>query len=249
LDGPQGWQPFFRTLVTTPMLDEAGDLRGYAKVLRDETERRNAEQRMRASLAEKHALLQEIHHRVKNNLQVITSLLSIQAARIENPEVSAVLADTENRVRAIAALHESLYNSQDLANIEFGSYASNLVRNLVGFYGIDEERLKVTVNAADLVVDIGQAIPLGLILNELVVNAFKHAFPNAQPGSLEVQLAYLRNHAGNHPKRQEGRMLDEGLGQLVVKDDGVGLPRRPSVSRDSIHGVAPGQLTCQTIAG
>jgi PAS domain S-box-containing protein len=211
---------FFARWVTTPMWDTAGNLRGYAKVLRDETERRNAEQQMRASLAEKHALLQEIHHRVKNNLQVITSILSIQAARLANPELSAVLADTENRVRAIAALHESLYSSQDLASIEFGPYVQHLVRDMVAFFGVDRNRVQIVVNAADLVVDIGQAIPLGLIVNELVTNALKHAFPNGRAGTLEIQLDYLRDSVDI----EKGQTLDQGLGQLTVRDNGLGLP-------------------------
>jgi two-component sensor histidine kinase len=124
------------------MLNAAGNLHGYAKVLRDETERRNTEQQLQSSLAEKEALLQDIRHRVKNNLQIITSLLSIQAKRTESPEVQAILADTENRVRTIAALHESLYSSDDLASIEFGSYVGRLVEDLAGFYGIDKGPLK-----------------------------------------------------------------------------------------------------------
>jgi PAS domain S-box-containing protein len=215
-DGTQ----LFGRWVTTPMWDEAGNLRGYAKVLRDETQRRKNEQQVRKSLAEKHALLQEIHHRVKNNLQVITSLLSIQAARMENPEVSAVLADTESRVRAIAALHETLYSSQDLGSIEFGTYLEQLVRDLVSFYCVDKNRLAVEIEATDLVVDIGQAIPLGLIVNELVTNTLKHAFPDSQPGRLEVELKYLRNSVDVN----QGQTLDDGLGQLTVRDNGVGLP-------------------------
>jgi PAS domain S-box-containing protein len=211
---------FFGRWVTTPMRDGTGELHGYAKVLRDETERRDAEQQMRASLAEKQALLQEIHHRVKNNLQVITSLLSIQASRIENPQVAAVLADTENRVRAIAALHETLYSSQDLASIEFGSYLQQLVRDLVSFYSVDRKRLQVTVTAEDLVVDIGQAIPLGLIVNELVTNALKHAFPGDRRGTLRVELGYVRSSID----AEQGQTLDEGLGRLTVQDDGVGMP-------------------------
>src|SRR3954451_19077574 len=144
------------------MWDEAGNLRGYAKVLRDETERRRIEQQMRASLAEKQPLLQEIHHRVKNNLQVITSFLSIQAARLNHPEVCTILAETENRVRAIAGLHERLYNSHSLADIEFGAYLDQLVNDLAQFYAIDEKRLKLVVRTANLTLDIGQAIPLGL---------------------------------------------------------------------------------------
>ena len=215
-DGTQ----FFGRWVTTPMRDETNNLRGYAKVLRDETERRRAEQQIQASLAEKQALLQEIHHRVKNNLQVITSLLSIQATRIENPEVSGILADTENRVRAIAALHETLYSSQDLASIEFGAYMESLVADLVSFYAVDKNRLNVTVRAADLVVDISQAIPLGLIVNELVTNTLKHAFPGGRSGELSIQLAYLESSID----RIEGETLDDGLGQLTVSDNGVGLP-------------------------
>jgi PAS domain S-box-containing protein len=211
---------FFGRWVTNPMRDETGELRGYAKVLRDETERRDAEQQMRASLAEKQALLQEIHHRVKNNLQVITSLLSIQASRIENPEVAAVLADTENRVRAIAALHETLYSSQDLASIEFGSYLRQLVGDLVSFYSVDRKRLQVTVTTEDLVVDIGQAIPLGLIVNELVTNALKHAFPSGRRGTVKVELGYVRSSID----AEQGQTLDEGLGRLTVQDDGVGMP-------------------------
>jgi len=210
----------FARWVTTPMRDEGGSLRGYAKVLRDETERREAEQRLQASLAEKHALLQEIHHRVKNNLQVITSLLSLQAERIENPEVSSVMDDTENRVRAIAALHETLYSSEDLASIEFSSYVERLVRDLVGFYGVDEQRLKVQVRAEDLLLDIGQAIPLGLIVNELVTNTFKHAFPVGQSGTVDIQLRYLRNSVDLDRERS----VVSGLGQITVKDNGVGLP-------------------------
>jgi PAS domain S-box-containing protein len=210
----------FARWVTTPMLDDAGDLRGYAKVLRDETERRHAEQRLQASLAEKHALLQEIHHRVKNNLQVITSLLSIQAERIQNPDVSAVIEDTENRVRAIAALHETLYSSNDLASIEFGSYVERLVRDLVGFFGVDEKRLSVAIRADELLVDIGQAIPLGLIVNELVTNTFKHAFPVGKSGLMEIHLKYL----ADTPDHAIGRSVDRGLGEITVKDNGVGLP-------------------------
>jgi PAS domain S-box-containing protein len=210
----------FGRWVTTPMRDQAGNLRGYAKVLRDETERRSAEQQLRASLAEKQALLQEIHHRVKNNLQVITSLLSIQSTRLNNPAVSTVLADTENRVRTIAALHETLYSSKDLASIEFGSYLQRLVRDLAAFYAMDERRLKIAVRAADLVVDIGQAIPLGLVVNELVTNTFKHAFPSGRSGVVEVHLDYLRGNGEGQPDQAQ----DDEWGQLTVKDTGVGLP-------------------------
>jgi PAS domain S-box-containing protein len=210
----------FARWVTTPMRDEAGDLRGYAKVLRDETERRSAEQQLQASLTEKHALLQEIHHRVKNNLHVITSLLNIQSERVQNPEVAAVIEDTENRVRAIATLHETLYSSKDLGSIEFSSYVKRLVQELAGVFGVEGKQLKISIRADDLLVDIGQAIPLGLIVNELVTNTFKHAFPADRSGVVEIHVNYLPNTAD----RPLGPSLGSGLAEITVKDNGVGLP-------------------------
>jgi two-component sensor histidine kinase len=207
-------------------------------VLRDETERRHAEEQLRKSLAEKRALLQEIHHRVKNNLQVITSLLSIQATRVDNRHLATMLADTENRVRTIAALHESLYSSEDLASIEFGSYLRRLVGDLAGFYGVDQKRLEVAVRAEDLLVDIGKAIPLGLVVNELVSNTFKHAFPGERSGTVEIEL----QHAGDAARHSSSTPV--AVAQLTVRDNGVGLPAElrfdetPSMGLHLVHVLA-----------
>lgn len=231
--------------VTTPMWDEAGKIRGYAKVLRDETQRRKDEEQMRASLTEKQALLQEIHHRVKNNLQMITSLLSIQAARIDNPQVSAVLADTQHRVRAIAALHETLYSSEDLGNIEFGSYLEQLVRDLISFYNLAKKCLEVNVEATDLVLDIKQAIPLGLIVNELVTNALKHAFPDGRTGRLNVQLRYSRDPMN----RANIQTSSDGFGKLTVSDDGIGLPPNTDFEESPSMGLHLVRLLVEQLRG
>ena len=239
----------FARWVTTPMRDHSGNLRGYAKVLRDETERRHAEEQLRKSLAEKQALLQEIHHRVKNNLQVITSLLSIQATRVDNDDLATILADTENRVRTIAALHESLYSSEDLASIEFGSYLRRLVGDLAGFYGVDQNRLGVAVRAEELLVDIGKAIPFGLVVNELVTNTFKHAFPKGA-------FRQRSRSSSSTPVRQRERVARQSqLAQLTVRDNGIGLPaeirldKTPSMGLHLVHVLAK-QLDAElSIAG
>jgi len=239
----------FARWVTTPMRNPAGNLRGYAKVLRDETERRQAEEQLRNSLAEKHALLQEVHHRVKNNLQVITSLLSIQTTRVDNQDVSTILADTENRVRTIAALHESLYSSDNLARIEFSSYLQRLVNDLTGFYGVDPKRLAVAVRAEKLLIDIGKAIPLGLVVNELVTNTFKHAFPKGRSGTVEIALEHAGAAAGNLGP------TSPRLVQLTVRDNGIGLPadirpdETPSMGLHLVHILAKQLDAKVSIAG
>jgi two-component sensor histidine kinase len=209
---------FVARWVTTPIRDENRSLLGFAKVLRYETERRKAEERLRASLNERDTLLKEIHHRVKNNLQVITSLLSLQSDQISDPRALAMFNDTQSRVRAIVKIHESLYSSADLANIEFEQYTRALVQDLIAFYNIDPARIQLELNTDDIVLDITQAIPLGLILNELVVNCFKHAFPGDHRGRVEISLRYLDESVG------PGQTLDEGKAQLCVKDTGVGMP-------------------------
>jgi len=213
-DGSRFWAQW----VTEPVRDGAGNIRAIAKVLRDETERRRSEEALRASLADKEALLREIHHRVKNNLQVVVSLLSLQAEQMTDPDAVEMFRDTEIRVRAIASIHESLYTSEDLAEIEFGAYARALISDLFALYAVPKDRIRWELDAEDMALSMAQAIPLGLILNELVVNCLKHAFGGGRSGTVRVSLRYVKELLGQE------QTLDEGWGELRVEDDGVGLP-------------------------
>ncbi len=125
---------------------------------------------------QKDRLLRDIHHRVKNNLQVIASLISLQARPGIHPETQIILNQLQGRVRAIAALHETLYSSRDLGSILFGSYMQQLLRELLALHGVDRSRISLHVHAAEMVVSIEQALPLGLIFTELITNASKHGF-------------------------------------------------------------------------
>jgi two-component sensor histidine kinase len=160
-----------------------------------------------ASLAEKDALLKEVHHRVKNNLQVIASLLRLQADGIGDPRVTVALRESQNRVESMALIHEQLYETEDLQEVDLARHASLLASNLVHSYAVDEGRIswKVSVDAMPLTVD--RAIPAGLILNELISNAFKHAFPGGRKGFLSIE-----------GRRRNGAVV------LEVRDDGVGMP-------------------------
>ena len=238
-DGSRFWARW----VTTPMYDEAGQLRGYAKVLHDETQRKDDQDRQRKALEEKNALLQEVHHRVKNNLQVISSLLSLQADRLDNPQTLAVLEDTQSRVAAIAAIHEQLYASKDLSSIEFGPYLRMLVRGLFGFHGAKKDRIALKVDTADVVLNVQQAMPLGLILNELVINAIKHAFPQNQSGVIAVSLSYAMATA------VAGDPVKPDLVRLSVQDDGVGLPPGKDISQVQSMGFNLVNLLVQQLHG
>jgi len=214
---------FVSRWVTTPILDDRGQIIAFAKVLRDETERRTSEARLRASLLERETLLKEIHHRVKNNLQVIVSLLSLQSNQISDGAVRSMFQDTQSRVRAIASIHETLYSSADLANIEFGEYARGLVEDLFAFFAASSDRIRLELETADLVLDITQAIPLGLILNEIVANCLKHAFPEGRKGTVKVTLRYIDQRSS------PDETLDEGMAELSVEDDGIGMPKNFSL--------------------
>ncbi len=222
---------FWARWVTTVVPDSDGKPRAFAKVMRDETERKRAEERLRASLLEKDVLLQEIHHRVKNNLQVVVSLLSIQANRINRRDVIDILNETQNRVRAIAGIHETLYSSPDLANISFSEYMEQLIRGLFSFYHVKLNAIKLEIEVDDMVLDITQAIPLGLIVNELVTNALKHAFPANRTGTVRAGLRYLPESSV-----QDGA-LDEGSAVLTIEDNGVGLPAGFDIQQQESMGV------------
>lgn len=198
---------FWASGILTSMADEKGRPWGFAKVMRDETERRQADEQLRASLDEKQALLQEIHHRVKNNLQVINSLLRLQSQRISDSATRGIFEEARNRVQAIASIHELLYRSPDLARVDFGAYLNRLTRDLFSFFGIPEKQIHLSIHVSNAQLEVSRAIPCGLIVNELVTNALKHGFPNERNGTVKVFLNCV-----------------QGKCTLTVEDNGVGLP-------------------------
>ena len=172
-------------------------------------ERRRADEQVRAALAQKEVLLREIHHRVKNNLQVVSALLGFQADSVDDPRAYEAFQDSQNRIYSMARIHDQLYQSGDLAQIEMGAYVEELVQDLSYSYGM--QGLAFEVHAADVKLNLEQAIPCGLIVNELVVNAVKHAFAPRGDGPEPDQVCVLMQ-----PK--------DGQLELIVRDNGVGLP-------------------------
>jgi two-component system, sensor histidine kinase PdtaS len=184
-------------------------------VARDITQQKSQEVRLRDSLQEKEALLKEIHHRVKNNLQVISSLLHMQAMENRNPAAEDILRESQLRVKSMALVHERLYQSNDLSGIDFVDYFPSMTRELLRAYGRLDVKLTLDVEPIFLGIDL--AIPVGLIASELVSNCLKHAFPDRQSG--EIKVSFL--HDGNSRAR------------LVVSDDGVGFP--PNTDITTMH--------------
>lgn len=222
---------FWARWVTHTIADASGAANSFAKVMWDETERKRAEERLRASVLEKDVLLQEIHHRVKNNLQVVVSLLSIQANRLQRRDVVDILNETQNRVRAIAGIHETLYSSPDLANISFNDYMEQLIRGLFAFYNVSTDKIDLQIKMDDIVLGITQAVPLGLILNELVTNVLKHAFPDGRTGTVWARLRYVPEET------RPDASLDEGAVSLTVEDDGVKLPEGFDIQKTDSMGM------------
>jgi len=216
-----------------------GQPRQVIGVMRDITQRKQAEEKLRASLSEKEVLLKEIHHRVKNNLYVISSLLNIQSTYVEDPEVIEFFQDSKNRIQTMAMIHEQLYQSDDLAQIDFKEYLHRLVNNLLSSYNPDPDRIKAIIDVESLHLDLEIAIPCGLLINELVTNAFKHAFAQKKSGQLTISL-----HQDNHQKIH-----------LMVEDNGQGMPQNLNIEQADSLGLRlvrilteqlDGELTFQT---
>jgi PAS domain S-box-containing protein len=174
----------------------------------DITEQIQVQKALRNSLEEKIALLGEVHHRVKNNLQIIASLLGLQAGRLDNPEVVEALLDTRNRVKTMGLLHETLYRSRNLARIDFGTYVRDLCGQLLISHGPVSQRIELECRIAPVGLPMEQAVPCGLIINELVTNALKHGFPDSRQGRVVVAL----------DREGENSLV------LAVRDEGAGLP-------------------------
>jgi PAS domain S-box-containing protein len=173
----------------------------------DITDRKRAEGMLTTSLKEKELLLREIHHRVKNSLQLISSLLTLQASEIDDKEITARYKESENRIHTIALIHESLYQSTNISNINFGDYVEVLVEDIMNSFEVSTNKIKTTLELENYNLGIETAIPLGLIINELVSNSLKHAFNGYDNGEIKIILE----------KKDETYTL-------TVEDNGIGLP-------------------------
>jgi len=191
-----------------PIKDDTGRIVSCIQMSRDITDIKKNEQQLAQSLKEKELLLREIHHRVKNNMQVISSLIKLQAAGIEDETLQAPFQDAEHRIRAMAMVHEKLYQSQDLTRVSFKDYLTSLIRYLSQSYRPQAGHIRLATHIEELSLPITHAIPCGLIVNELVTNAFKHAFPDQRSGTITVALRFPEPNAY----------------ELTVEDDGIGLP-------------------------
>ena len=164
------------------------------------------------ALKEKETLLQEIHHRVKNNLQLVSSLLSLQSEHVEDSSAHSALMQGQNRVQSMALIHQNLYQGEHLTSIDIKTYLQKLVSNLIDTHSIDDKKIEFEMNIEALEIDIDTAIPLGLITNELVINSLKHAFKNKSKGVITVEL-----------------YEDEKALTLVVSDNGIGLEKEEEI--------------------
>jgi PAS domain S-box-containing protein len=175
----------------------------------DITERKKMEDQIRDSLREKEVLLKEIHHRVKNNMQVISSLLSVQSQNIRDESIRVLFKESQNRIRSIALVHELLYRSDNLDQIEYGEYLKKMVIPLFESYNVDERRVSIAIEAPEVMITIEKAVSCSLIVNELISNSLKHAFPGDRKGAITIRFSL--DPAGSE------YLLDYG-------DNGVGLP-------------------------
>jgi len=191
-----------------PLEDSKGNFIGAIEAIRDITDLRNAEKKLKKSLKEKETLLKEIHHRVKNNLMIISSLLNLQSHYIKDKEALDVFRESQNRAKSMALIHERLYQSTDLKNIDFGDYIRSLTTDLYHSMVSDPGRVNLDLDLEDVKIDINTVVPLGLIVNELVTNSMKYAFPDDECGHIKVELHHEHENV-----------------VLRVSDNGVGFPR------------------------
>lgn len=175
-------------------------------IAHDVTEKKIAQQRMEQSLKEKEVLLKEVHHRVKNNMQVISSILNLQSSYVSDDYALSLLKESQNRIKTMAYIHESLYQNKSFTSVNFSDYIATLTNNIIQSYSVSEEKVKLILNLEKINLNLDSSIPTGLIVNELITNAIKHAFPSSTRGHINVNLKSENNTV-----------------YLEVKDNGVGF--------------------------
>ena len=188
---------------------------------RKEKKRREAEEYLKKSLEEKDVLLREVHHRVKNNMQIISSILRMQSRNIDDPKLKDVLQESQNRIHTMALIHENLYNHESLANIKFSSYIKSLAGNIARTYARQPADIKFDYQMDDAYLPIDTAIPCGLIINELISNSFKYAFNDNSSGMIGIHFKELADNEY----------------QLIVSDNGIGIPSNIDITKTKSLGM------------
>lgn len=195
--------------ITTIPIRVDGESTYYLSNWVDITERKRAEEQIKASLREKEVLLKDIHHRVKNNMQIILSLLRLQSEHVKDESDLEMFHDCQSRVMSMTLVHTKLYQSDDLAEVDFADYIQSLAVHLFSMYGVSLATPKLNIEIKDVSLGIGAAIPCGLIITELISNSLKYAFPEGKKGEIKIAM---------HPLK--GNEIE-----LVVSDDGIGFPK------------------------
>ncbi|MBN1948869.1 MAG: PAS domain S-box protein [Candidatus Cloacimonetes bacterium] len=211
---------FFVIMNGVPIFEDQ-QFSGAVLLINDVTQIKKAHEQIEASLKEKNILLKEVHHRVKNNMQIISSMLKLQLDYIKDKDALELSKNSHNRVKTMALVHEKLYQSENLAKINFADYVRSLTIYLLGYYGLNTKKINLISEIDEVLMDINMAIPCGLILNELVSNSLKHAFTEDRKGEIFISF------------KTKG---DKNI--LTVSDNGIGLP-------DSVNLNNPGTLGLQ----
>ena len=197
---------FWLEIYVNPLLNKKNEIDQLSIVAHDITEKKRSEQRIVNSLKEKEILLQEVHHRVKNNMQVISSILNIQSSFVEDATLLEILQECRNRIRAMSIIHEDIYHTLEFGSIDFSDYIINLSSNLISVYCLEEDKIHIQYNMDHVRLNLDQAVPCGLLVNELVSNSIKHAFPGERKGQITITLKEKDNHVF-----------------IEISDDGIGL--------------------------
>ncbi len=218
------------SLTVSPLTNDTGEIVAISEISRDVTIQKHQQAQILSSLREKETLLKEIHHRVKNNLQIISSLLSLQSSYVEDKSLQKYFRTSEQRVQSMALVHERLYQSEQLSRIDFSSYIEHLVPDLFRTYSVEQSSIELTTNIEPIQLTIEQAIPCGLLVNELISNALKHAFRDRTQGVIQVDF-----------------VSDGGEVILMVSDNGCGFKDDIDVLMPSTLGLELVSTLCQQL--
>lgn len=223
---------FYREIFLNPIYSDSGEIYEVSGISHDTTDKRLYEKELKKSLEEKEVLLKEVHHRVKNNMQVISSILNLQSAYVHDEGLLSILKESQNRIRAMASIHERLYRTKNFSDIRFSEYIKDLAENLVHTYELSKTKIELKCNIEEVFLTLNASIPCGLIINELISNSLKYAFEDRAEGLIELSLS------------KSGELV-----RLIVQDDGVGIPESLDIEQTDTLGLQLVSTLVEQIGG